>query len=898
MEQVNIERAEIIVANLRKYIGDNDRLKELFTTQPAMKMEVYKKTSLFYAYKMYDEYLKSDEAIPHGFYAVLEKEIIDNGFIKTYKKYQKHIKNISELMNIPEKEMMLILRALLPQKPGIQDTMEQKNARNQLKEIIRKYTSINKENFIKKIINEKNALLESNTTKIEVEKKVNTLSPKSFIDWIFINPVLKESIISVINQRFNRMVNDYQLKDILEATFHENYVEELSKIFGYKKPALYDNYQANKDFTRLKKNYEQKMNNTFGRLPLERKFQILSLIEYKVKLKKELAKKNQPNHKVSIPNNELTNIKIELSKEAQSIIEEISTLLAESECKYFLLAGKFCFDLEQQFTKEESRECKEYKQQESLVKGFHNAIYKVYNQQNNAANALVKQAPTPLSTHEDQYQINADIWFTEDKIKSAIDAIDKNKITIMSEEGFKALKKFLIEDGFLWAFVADNIDLNTFAKIVNNFDSILACCNESEISIDNLQEIIKKANLYDYANDLIIGLVGLDITAKVINYNQFAETAETDEMIQKRLRKLVDLAVRSEYVDTSSLPYRCNVRSASGYKLLRYKNNDPQVFTSGVDTKTCFFISVNENDFFFYSLLNKNGYVIKVLNEKNELIARASCFRKNNVFMINGIRWKNNKIVADSKEEINAMIQVVNLFELMGKKMIELTKDDECPIDYIVCNKAGILENAVFESRFEQINSDLFREPINIYSDDWDDFIHMYDNCPEQMLQEVTSNDGRSFTTDFGNHYPALLLHSRNNIELTKPSHISYNDQPATYIRPRQEIEEYISEEITDKILAKINRIRALACFSGTQEDINYKTRNYKLLKNKSEIKAVALGEDWLIMIREDNTYEEVFARPTQQSLEEARCYMRNEKIKQKYDDNVKRYTLKQNKNL
>ena len=42
---------------------------------------------------MYDEYLKSDEAIPHGFYAVLEKEIIDNGFIKTYKKYQKVIKS-------------------------------------------------------------------------------------------------------------------------------------------------------------------------------------------------------------------------------------------------------------------------------------------------------------------------------------------------------------------------------------------------------------------------------------------------------------------------------------------------------------------------------------------------------------------------------------------------------------------------------------------------------------------------------------------------------------------------------------------------------------------------------------------------------------------------------------
>lgn len=88
MEQINIERAEQIVAELRNHINGNVRLEELFTSQPTMKMDVYQKTSYFYAQRRYEEHQTSNEAIPHGFYAILEHEIKNFGLIQTIKKYE------------------------------------------------------------------------------------------------------------------------------------------------------------------------------------------------------------------------------------------------------------------------------------------------------------------------------------------------------------------------------------------------------------------------------------------------------------------------------------------------------------------------------------------------------------------------------------------------------------------------------------------------------------------------------------------------------------------------------------------------------------------------------------------------------------------------------------------
>lgn len=868
MEQINIKKAEIIVENLRKYIGNNQRLLELFTTQPVMKMEVYKKTTIYYAKKMYEELSVSNEAIPHGFYAILENEIKTNGLLPTLRKFKKEITLISETMQIEEKDLVNILKYLKSTSAANPDnTMEQQNARNSLKEIIRKFTAKYKENYIKNIVNEKMALLRSRTIKKEAPKEQVFLTPEGFVNFVFANPPIKETIEVMISEQLGTMVSKEKLKEIIAATFERDYTTAIQNILQIPTPLSYEKCIRSRHQNRLKKNYEPILNKNLSLTTDEEKIFTIRVIEHKVK-----EKKMREQGMTIPPIAELEDYKKIFTNADLQLIEEVCAILTKTNASLILLNGKFRFYITETPTKEEIEEAKNYENLVKHIKSIHNHIYSLYARQNKMIGLFTTKSPTPIASSDDSYQIDTDCWFTEEKITKVIDKIDKNKIASMSEKTYQILKEFLIKDGLLWAYVADNIDIDTFVKIINNFDSIAACCTREEISISNLHRLIRKANLYDYANDLMIGLVGQDILAKVINYNQFSGVTVTDEVIHTRLRKLVDLAVKAENTPTSSLPFTCDV-TLGKYRLQRYKNNDPKIFTSGIDTKTCFFISVNENDFFFYSLLNKNGYVVKVVNERNEVVARASCFRKNNVLMINGIRCKNNNIIPNSKEDFEEMKQIVKLIELMAKKMIELTSSDLCPIDYVVCNKAGILENAAFESNFEQVNSDLFREPINIYDKDWEEFVHLYDG-QEQLLQEVPHNPNKSFTTDFGNHYPTLLIASRNYMPLTSPRNISLNDQPSTYDRPRSIIKQYIGEEITDDILARINRIKALDCFNGSPEEQEKKKKEYRLLKDTKTIKSIILGEDWYKLTTIDNQVEIIHNLNSRISYQEAIDYI------------------------
>ena len=701
-------------------------------------------------------------------------------------------------------------------------------------------------------------LLKEYTTLRKTKTRKYILPIGIFEDYIIKNKEVRDTIATIINERLGIIINGIQLQELIHTTLSSNYETETARILNITPPAAYQHYLDTKALNRLKRSYESSLNILFQTESKEVKFLVIDVIKSKVALRQ--IKDPEQYHKYKrMLDEKVQKLCVKTNRTGLHTIEEISAILVSTNVQLGLNnENDFEFKLTHVLSKEERKQSKEYVAKQIQIKKIHNMLYGLYEKLDKGLASVIQNTDTPVALNESNYEIDTSHWLTKDKIMSIINKIDIEKLMNLSEEHYNLLKKFLIEDGLLWAYIAENIDLNTFSKIINNFDTIASVFPANKICISQLHEIIKTANMQDYTNDLIIGLVGQEIATKVINYNQFSGVTVTDEVIQKRLRKLIDLSVRSEYINKSSLPFRCNVRLGN-YKLQRYRNNDPSIFASGIDTKTCFFISVNENDFFFYSLINKNGFVLKIVNEKDELIARASCFRKNNVFMINGIRCKNNKVLPESKEDTEEMIKIVELIELFATKLIERTKDDECPIDYVVCNKAGILENPFFENRFESINSDLFNEPINIYDDDWQEFVHTYDGG-EQMLQEVPTCPDKSFTTDFGSHFPALLIRSRDYMPLTSPRHISLNDQPATYTRPKRDVEEYIGLEITDEILARINRIKALSCFIGTQEEQLEKQRTFKLL-TKSDIKSIELAEDWYALLKSDNTFEVVRAK-------------------------------------
>lgn len=864
--------------HIDNYTNSNPRLKELFSSIPNMTIETYKKTAIIYATKKYEEVVTANQTIPHGFYAIIEESIIKDGVLKTLRTYKKDLELICETMEMDIKDLQKIFLDLRPiQNPTLVQKEAAQKAHAKLKEIIRKSTSKYKETYIKRIITEKTEQLKNTTIKAQSSQSSNIFSGEMFLNYILSNPILKKRIESIIFEKLGLVVDENKLKEIITATSKKNYKNDLTAILGIKKPIAYEEFLKTKYINRLHKNFAPKLNSIYADASIEQKSLIVKILKYKVK-----CKKNNSNQ----DSEEFNQIKPLIKKVNMALLEEISSVMVQASSDVELVDGQITFNAKNKLNDDDIKECSNYNQSLKKIRSLHNDIYTLYKEQIILLTSFLAKTIDFSTTEEETYEIDKDKWLDYEKIRNLIESINISAINNMSEQAFRFLKNFLINEGLLWAYLANNIQLKDILKIINNFQATYACLSLKDLTIDNISEIIKNANLYDYIDDLSVGLVGLDILSKIINYNQFSGVTLTPEDIKKRIRKVIDLSVRAERTPKSSLPFNCDVKYGD-YSLRRYHNNDPEIFTSGIDTKTCFFVSVNENDFFFFSLLHKDGYVIKIVDKDNNLIARATCFRKNNVLMINGIRCLNNKVIPESQEDLEQFANIVKLIELMAKKIINLTTSDACPIDYVVCNKAGILENDFFSNRFENINSDLFREPINVYSAEWQEFVHLYDSEEEQLLQEVPYAPDKSFTTDFGNHYPAIMITSRNNMALTSPRHISLEDQPDTYIRPRKHPEEYISDEIDENILVRINRIRALACFTGSKEEQERKKAEYRLLKKTNDIKSIIIGEDWLAITLKNDKIISIFANENRQAYVEFNYYV--ERFKQKND-----YTLEE----
>lgn len=844
-----------VLSNVKPKIKNN-RINDLLTTRPNISIKVYNETSRYYARKQYEENIESNPLVPHGFYTTLENELETNGFVKTLKKYKPQIEAITKIMHIEKSTLISLLKTL--QKPNSIDTLEQLKSRQDLKEIIKKYTAKYKEEYIAGLIKEKNELLSENTYTKDNSSPSYLLKIETFADNVLSNPEVTESLLTIVQLKLGFAIDKYQLKELLQATLEKKYPKKYLSILGIEKPANYQTYISNKVLKRLKKNYQNKLNQLFENESVKVKESIIEIIEMKKQLK-ELSDLDDLELKAKkIIKDKIKNLKENFPKLSFLILEEISAISFRKDIFITLNSDNlFEFKCLDELTPSMIKDNKEYELKLAQIKSVHNIILSLYNKQNQALLDLSKDVTSPLSISESSYEIDTSKWLNEDKILKLASKVNEEKINLLSENEFELLKKYLVEDGLLWAYIVDNIDIDTLVKIIDNWKMITLTYSPEEITIKNLIEIIKTVNINNYLNDLIIGLVGQEVATKVINYNQFSGVKITDDMISQRLKKMVDLAVRSEYVTKSSLPYECDV-AYKKYKLQRYHNNDPKIFTSGVDTKTCFFISVNENDFFFYSLLNKNGFVLKIVDQNNNLVARATCFRKNNVFLINGIRLKNNKTLPNNLEEKQEFMDVIDLIKIFAQKLIILTENDECPIDYVICNKAGILENPEFEDKFEHVMPELFNTPINIYDDDWQEFVHTYDN-KEQLLQEVPFAPNKSFSTDFGNYFPALLIYSRDNRAITSPKDISLSDQPATYTRPLKSTKKYIGQEITSEILARINRIKALSCFTGTIEEQKLKQENFELLK-KENIKSIEINDNNYILTKQNNEIETVSA--------------------------------------
>ena len=816
-------------------ISDDEVIRQLFDKVPESSIDAYKKTLIYNSTK---EYVKSNKMLMANFFHILDKELRKSSPLRVYKKYENEFEKMENFFNIEKKYFVDLLKRL---------SSNNGNAKYKAVEeiwfYIRDYNSKSRGHFFKCYNKEKISQLYNISYKKEQQTSNKDLENYSFLSFIEDlaqdKPYTYGSILELMSNASNIVIDD-----IIQTTFEfindNKPINDFLNIFGIYKPINYDpNYIKNCKITnRLRDNFEKILNKESD----DSNYKKL-LVEY-INNKSNDVDTSKIESKISIKDKINAQVICPLLKRVKGIASIKNNHIYLSTP---IIIDKYTID-----------KFKKYEQHIYDVNYFIKYCLKLYHNELKRRNENSKFNSNDninnLLFDDNSYEINAESFIHYSKVSNLIMNIDKEKLHNLSEEELNSLKRLLNDEYLLFTYLIGNIELEDILLIINNYSGIVSYLNKYNIKFSDLDNLLKVSKTLKYVNDLEIALIGYDNIVKIINYNQFSGVDVTDDIIRKRIHKAVYLSVNSEKIKTSSLPYDVDV-NIGNLKLKRYLNNDPELLVSGIETKTCFFISVNENDFFFYSLLNKNGFVVKIVDEKDNFIARASCFRRNNILMINGIRLKNNDINPKNREQEEIMSKVVRLIELMSEKIIYSTSADDCPIDYVVCNKSGILENSKFEDRYELVDFKIIREPINIYSDDYKEFVEINKReNDEDLLQEAPINPNKSFTTDFGDNYSLVLVKSRRNMGLLKPRDVSLKDQDSIYTRPKSHTRVYTAEEIDNKTLEKVNRMRALKTFSGYNQEERQK--DFKLLNNLSNVSKVIVATDWVGVIYNDDTYE------------------------------------------
>ena len=835
-------------------LTSNEQIRDLFSELPSSSIYAYRKTLVFNATK---EYFLSNQMLPNGFFNLMEEELRTNGILKTYKKYQTEFEKMENFFNLDKKYFIDLLRAI----SDTSNPQKRFNAIDYIKDLIRNYNSKSKGHFFK-LYNDK-ALKKLKSITITKQNKelyydnyTIEYSFNSFIKDLKKNNIILYNKILDYMQEVSNIVIDDIIDDVFSAINDDCDMNTFLNLFGIYKPINYDpEYIKNcKNTNRLHDNYEKILNR-----------------ENDIKYKELLVE--YINNKICGIEDEEINCRI--SAGDKKYIEVFYHVLKEVDGKAIIDNDKIVLYSPVEIDEERRNRFKKYEQSLGAINSFLNFCKKQWMlEKKKRINDFKVEVKSDFHTQffdDSSYDINTESFIHYEKMEELIEGIDQEKLSNLTVKEFASLKQLLNKNDLLFTYLIGNISLNDLLLIINNYSSILFYIKRTNLKIDDIEDLLRIAKTFTYVDDLEIALIGYDNLVKIINYNQFSGIDVTDEVIKNRIHKAVYLEAKSELIDKSSLPYDITVKN-DGLILERYLNNDPDVLVSGVETKTCFFISVNENDFFFYSLLNKNGFVIKITDEKGNFVARASCFRRNNILMINGIRLKNNEINPKNKEQKELMNKVVSLIEMMGEKLIYSTTGDKCPIDYILCNKAGILENSEYQNKYEMVDFKLIREPINIYNDDWQEFIKIHEE-DSALLQEVPHAPNTSFTTDFGDNYPTILITSRNNMGLLRPSDVSLKDEDAIYERPRIATKVYIPEEINDDILARINRIRALYTFIRNDNSREEIQKSFKLIKTVENISKVVFSQDWICIVYLDGTKEYAYTNYEHCNVQEIQRY-------------------------
>lgn len=815
------------------HLPNKELLTDLFANSLVLTISSYRKLLRYKGQKAWDQYRSSNEKLYNNLSACICNYLVTHTLEDTITEFQTELKQISNSAN---KDYSLVVSLLSKYKSAYQsrDQLALSTASSNIKNLIKSFNAKSKEDYVYNYIDEHIEEIKPNfSAGIEENKSKAKISIPHYLDIIIQNYQLRNTLRVYINDTFGYTVDNKELCDIITNILLSNDQKNLD-FFHIETPPRLLALQPTKAFNRLSNNYLRKIEASFSIQQIE------AMNLYLNELNPEKRKSER----------------CKFSREQLLLLEEISPILKEASVTLTVKDEHFAIFSEVDILDElEEREMKATHANLERYRDLCSLIKRSYYSQCRAFSDMIEESKISIDdnnipfTDDNYYLNNMNYLFNFDTIISILKKINPEKLAkySMSDPYYDNLHYLLCEDGLLACALMDESVDEMIVNIIENTASIYKGNLRNDFNMNRLSDISKKAELLQFIDDFTLSLLGEDVADKIVYNFQFLQGKNTPDKITERLEKATDLMIRAQEIDKSAIPYFEPIQ-VNDVTLSRYRNNDSSILTSGIDSNTCFKISANDNDYLFYSILNKNGMVCRV-EEDGQMIGRITAHRLSNVLLINGARTVENDYQATSLEKLERNNSMIEAIVQMANQLIVLTSESDCPIDFVVSNKAGILEAPEYNESFSILSDHLFRNPIDCYHDDFIAFKNTYQGQKE-FLQEVPYyTQGVPFTTDFG-HYPVVLISSRDGKFLDKLWDITTNSPEAIYERPEQKVLLGMGTLGDDEIQA-IERIDALSFAKEGKDVFTFHRNTYQ----DQFFELYEIGEDYYNLVDDGKTF-------------------------------------------
>jgi hypothetical protein len=369
----------------------------------------------------------------------------------------------------------------------------------------------------------------------------------------------------------------------------------------------------------------------------------------------------------------------------------------------------------------------------------------------------------------------------------------------------------------------DLFPANKFMRLVANISNILELANEYNYDINNFDDLSTLIDLGETTKEQRY-ILGKEVVETLTKDRAFIDKAtKASEVIGVAAELVSRMVERDEY----TVPFIEGEHK--GYHYATYDSLDNDILLAGSRTDACFRVLGNDNDFLHYCALDKNGFVIEILDNELNFVGRAAGFRNGNCVFINELRTINDVheegYFGFYDEKYNDIFET---FKEACEDIINQSHenpDEEVKIDFVFVNAAYLLDD-IKPNVDRRIKEKFAGYPVLLGdTSDWEEFkkntpnlIQDYTDYEPRELED--EYEGVAFYTDYGNYDLICMASSYetedNTIDIKYFKKMNFCDVKGVYKRNRSDV--LLWPCVTDEVREEINKINGLSAYMYGEE--------------------------------------------------------------------------------